>query len=110
MKKTKNYEITHPGASLSYKGVNFPSGLAIGLGIWVAGLLAIPAKITYDHFFKQKEMQEINQLHTPKTQKEDLKPNKLFDIEQSYAVPDKLTVNKTYQVAPTFENVADKYL
>jgi hypothetical protein len=117
MKQTNNYEITHPGASLSYKGVSFPSGAAIGFTAWAVPMLAglgflfnetaiKPAK----EYFKAKQKIEINQLHIPKIQKEDLVPNKLFDIEKTYATSDKLAVNKTYQVMPTFENMSEKYL
>ncbi|MFP4567396.1 MAG: hypothetical protein ACLFN8_00475 [Candidatus Woesearchaeota archaeon] len=108
-----NYEPYNIGASLDRKGVTTPTALAVGITLWATGLVAIIGatigKEIYDNY-KLKQKTEINQLMEPRDDSIDFDKNKLQDIKQSYARPDKLVVNKTYQLAPTFEVVAKNYL
>ena len=117
MKKSNNIEQYEFGSGLSRKGVTPPYGLVIGFTAWAVPMLAglgflfneTTIKPIREHF-KKKQSLELNDLYVPQRQMDEIEPNKLFDLEKSFNVPDKLAINKTYQVMPTFENVADKYL
>lgn len=117
MKKANKIEQYEIGSGLSRKGVTPSYGLAIGFTAWAAPMIVglgflfneTAIKSTKE-YLKERQTKKINESYSSQRHIDDLVPNKLFDLEKSVSAPDKLTMRRTYQVMPTFENVADKYL
>lgn len=109
----QKYDHTSPGASLGYNGIYFPGGFAFALTSWAIGLVATMGLVVGQEIYnnrKSKHQIEINAPIAPQKNINEFNIQKLHDLKQSYEVPDKLAVNKTYQIMPTFENVSKQYL